>query len=896
MLRFADPLALLGLAGLAVVAVAASRLERRGARPPARIAPRGARADPRRRVRVSPSRVLPYAAPALLILAIAGPQLRSGTARPTVLAVDESASVGAQARAIEGDWTGQAAADDCVSPCRVVAFAGAPRASPAGAPGEPAPDPGATDPQDAISAAIGLAPRGGRVVVLSVGAQTRGDLLATAAAARARQVEVDWVKLPAASARDAAITALAAPPAVRRGDTVPLTMTVHSNVAGAAVLRVRSDGAAPHSETIELRAGEHPLLLLYTAASAGWHSFQATISLPGDAEPANDTLTAVTDVLARPRVLVAGAPDSPLPALLSRSGLAVSSVRPGALPSGATGYGGFDAVVLDDVAAAQLRGAQIAALSGAVRAGGLGLLVIGGPHSFSLGGYATSALAPLLPVASLIPGNLQRSNVAVELVLDHSGSMIDPVNITGVPKIVMTQVAARESAAFLEAHDDQIGIVDFDSEPHTLVPLQRVSSTAAERHVDSIVDGLQANGGTNIVGGLQAGFDAILHSNAPQRHIILMTDGISQPEDYKPLMARLRRAHISVATVALGPFADTSLLAQIAAATGGNAYVTSNARALPKIFSKETQLSSKPARVTGRLSVAASGDSPVIRSLAGAALPPLRGNVVTTLKQGAQSDLVASGARSGADPALAEWQLGLGRVVAWTPGLGAPWAAGWLARGELWNDAVRWTDRAASPPALTPHAVPGTPGVLQIDLAGLGAAGLAVAAVDGTLTDARGVSVPVAFTPAGAGLLQADVSSLAPGAYGFALAPAGSGATAVSGEVALPYPAEYSPVAAEASPLGELVAQTGGVVLGADQERALALTTHALRPPLALLALVAFLAGVAVRLLPARPRGRGRRGRGRVAAAQPERARSSDSERALSSSSSSGSTDVGSAT
>ena len=41
----------------------------------------------------------------------------------------------------------------------------------------------------------GWRPRGGRVVVLSDGGQTQGDLLATAPLARARGVEVDWVAL-----------------------------------------------------------------------------------------------------------------------------------------------------------------------------------------------------------------------------------------------------------------------------------------------------------------------------------------------------------------------------------------------------------------------------------------------------------------------------------------------------------------------------------------------------------------------------------------------------------------------------------------------------------------------------------------------------------------------------
>ena len=40
-------------------------------------------------------------------------------------------------------------------------------------------------------------------------------------------------------------------------------------------------------------------------------------------------------------------------------------------------------------------------------------------------------------MTSLVPGNLQRHNLAIELVLDHSGSMMDTAG--GVPKIAMAR-------------------------------------------------------------------------------------------------------------------------------------------------------------------------------------------------------------------------------------------------------------------------------------------------------------------------------------------------------------------------------------------------------------------------------------------------------------------------
>jgi Ca-activated chloride channel homolog len=786
-------------------------------------------------------------APALVVLALANPQLHSGSRRPTVLAVDESASIDASTRALERTWTARAGDDDCVSPCRVIRFASTPAATPPSQAGVTGLGAGATDLQSAIGDAIGLAPAGGRVAVLSDGGQTQGDLLATAPLARARNVEVDWVTVGDSGRRDAAVTAISVPPVVHLGDTVPLTLTVQSSVAARALLSVRTGAAHAASETIELRAGENPLLLLYTAAQKGWQSFQATISLPGDAVGENNSLAAVTDVVDAPRVLSVGGAHSGVPALLARDGLQVTQLEPASLPLSATAYAGEDAVILDDVSASQLGVAQIAALSAAVRSDGLGLVVLGGSHSFSLGGYAHSPLQQLLPVSSLVPGNLQRRNLAIELVLDHSGSMIELAG--GVQKIAMARAAARQSAAFVRAHQDALGIVDFDIRPHTLVPLQLLTTAGDEARVDHIVDGLQADGGTNIYLGVEAGLTQLLASNVKQRHMILMTDGISQPANYAPLLAQLRQAHISVATVALGAEADRSLLAEIAAGTGGHAYATDNASQLPRIFVKETQLSAKPVRVTGRLSVQLASDSPIVRSLIGKGLPTLRGNVVVQLKSGAQADLLAGDANSQADPALAEWQTGAGRVVTWTPGLDSDWAGAWLGETALWNDAVRWSERGVAPSPLTPRALGGASGVLQIDLASAGAAALGVSAIDGTLTGAGGVARSVAFEPVGPSLYQADVASLPAGVYRFSLETVGAVRQSATGEVAIPYPAEYSSVSARVSPMAQLVAQTGGRILAGGDVDALASRKRSLWRVLALCALVVFLLGVAGRML-----------------------------------------------
>ena len=628
-------------------------------------------------------------------------------------------------RATEARWLAalRAHSGSCPAPCGIVSFAetadlipasaaelGSRAGSPAGA--------AATDLERGIGAAVAAAPEGGRVVALSDGEQTRGDATGAVAAARARHITIDAVPLADVQLRDAAITRLDGPGAVRMGDTISLLVTVRSTVTAVATLGVRRDGGRAAVQTRVLQRGDNPLTLAYTAAAAGWHSFRVQVRMPGDRRPQNDALSLSVDVGAAPHVVVVSSSATPeIAGILRARGVPTTIERASSLPQTAAGYAGLDAVVLDDLPANRLadgpdlgpqrrdspRRARVAHARRAPRVLARRL--------------RSKPLDRVLPLASLVPGDLQRRNLALELVLDRSGSMSDTSR--GVPKIVMAQSAAKQAADFAHTHEDEFGVVAFDISPHILLDLRRISSSSRAAQVDARIGGLHADGGTDIFLGLRAGYRQILASSSSNRHIILLTDGISQPHTYTTLLAQLKRHHITVATVALGTNVDSELLRRIAAATGGNSYETANARDLPRIFIKETRLSAKPVQITGRQRVIARASSPIVRSLAGRPLPVLDGNVVTRLQVGAQEILRAKSGTATSDPALAEWGFGLGRVVSWTPGLGAPLAACWLAETALWNDAARYVARGLPPPPVRASASEGTATRLEIDLGDL---------------------------------------------------------------------------------------------------------------------------------------------------------------------------------
>jgi uncharacterized protein YegL len=766
---------------------------------------------------------------------------------PTTLVLDRSLSIGAASGEAEGEWL--AANQGCGPNCRVVQFGGGAEVTGAGAAPLPSATAGSveggeTNLQGALELALARTPRGGRVVLLSDGRQTAGEPVGLAAAARERGVTVDTVALTGQPA-DAAVTRLQAPSALHAGDPLSLEVTVRSTAESPAVLTVRRDGEPVGHQRVTLGRGDNPYLFAVRAPrQAGSYGYEVTVKSEGDSRPQNDALGTTVRVQSPPKVLVAGADGSSAAELLVADGFDVTTVAPGALPTSPAGYKGVDAVVLEDVSADELGKRRAEAIDAAVRTRALGLLAFGGNQSFSLGKYYKSPLQDALPVKSLVPGKLQRKNVAVELVLDRSGSMINEVG--GVPKIAMAQAAARGALDFLLKHRDQIGIVTFEVKAKALVPLTRVEPGNVGE-IEKKINRIPANGGTDIYKGLAEGVKEIERSPAKQRHIILLTDGISEPGSYAKLLPGLKKDKISVATVALGAEADFKLLKKIAADTGGNYYRTENARELPKIFDKETRINTRTVRLRGQIGVSAGDPSPITGSLVGERLPPLGGNVVTELKPGAEAALLGQDKNHPPDPVLAQWQYGSGRVAVWTPGLTPEWAGEWRGHERLFQDAGRWVERGVAPPPLTPSLAPGDQRELEVSPTSALGRPIQLEALEGTLTSPAGKKVPLRFEEAASDRWAASLPKLPAGEYEYALTSVGAGS--LTGLLAVPYPAEFRLGRIDTTPLGPLAAASAGTTLSAADPSAIESTSHRIWWLFAALGLACFLLGAGLRLL-----------------------------------------------
>lgn len=540
-----------------------------------------------------------------------------------------------------------------------------------------------TDVESALRLARGALPADARrrVCLWTDGEQNRGDALRETAPLAAAGVSVETYPLVSPTKPEVVAESLRAPAEAQIKAPFDVELTLRSNFVGKAMVRVFRNKYLVADKTLDLVVGENLVQVPKISLEEGLHEFEAVVSAVGDTSLENNVARAAVRVAGRPKVLLVER-DPPAARYLEEA-LAADEIKVEVRPE--TGMPvelndllDYDVVILSDVPSSAMTMAQMENVKRYVKEFGGGFVMLGGEHSFGLGGYYRTPIEDALPVKMPMRKNVEKPNLALMLVIDKSGSM------SSEGKMELAKESAIAAAEVLKP-TDKFGVIAFDSVAEWICRLTEASEIDAIR---SQIARLVAGGGTNIYPALYDAYQELLGADAKLKHIILLTDGVTEGGAYDDLVAHIAADEMTLSTVGIGSDADQAFLKRIAEAAGGECYIATDFSALPQILTRETLRASKSMLVEEPFVPVVATASDVLRGIDTQSMPMLLGYVATQPKDTAVVALVSEYK----DPVLATWTYGLGRAAAFTSDAKPRWAGDWIGWehfSKFWAQLVR---------------------------------------------------------------------------------------------------------------------------------------------------------------------------------------------------------------
>jgi uncharacterized membrane protein len=547
-------------------------------------------------------------------------------------------------------------------------------------------DQSGTNIEEAIDSAIrSFAPHHlKRLVLLSDGNENSGRMMDMLSRLKAEGIRVYTVPAPARANQDVWVENILAPSEVIAEELFPVEAHVYSQGEVSAEVEVKHGDRSLGLKKLNLVRGLNRIAFETSIKDdAGPVMLDAEVRAFNDPFPGNNKFRSSVVVQGRPRILYVESHAQSahyLQTALTNEGLNVSTVAPASIPATLEELDAFDAVLLSDVARNSLTDQQMKILATYIRDLGGGFILAGGENNYGEGGYSKTTIEEVLPVTFETKKEKPES-VAIIVVLDKSGSM-------GGQKIEMAKEAAKAPLALLQ-DTDMFGVVAFDYNFYWPVKFQSAANRAA---INQAISTIIAGGETNIYPAQREAYIQLAGAINQIKHVILLSDGRSLPDDFEGLTKKMAEAKITVSTVAVGNGADRELMEQMAKWGNGRTYYLEDPAAVPQIFTEETELA------TGK-TLREEAFKPVVKKNVEAfkgidfdAAPALLGYVATKSKD--TSEVLLESRRK--DPILARWQYGLGKTAAFLSDLKDRWAVDWLRWNgypKFWSQLVRETMR-----------------------------------------------------------------------------------------------------------------------------------------------------------------------------------------------------------
>ncbi len=555
----------------------------------------------------------------------------------------------------------------------------------------------ATNIEKALSLSAAMIPEEhrGRIVLLTDGVQTEGNISPVLDELKAQRIPVDVVPTQYEFPDEVWLERLDLPRFVKTGETYEASVLINSLQPGAGKLTLRENGQVIASEPVEFGAGKTRKTFPLYLRQPGYYEYVATIEVPPgkDGWTENNTAINFLFIKGQGKVLVVtdsqGQPDDwkSLVNALRESKRAVETCTSYEFPRDALSLMPYDCVVFVNVAADAFDPVQLQAVHDAVYNLGTGFLMVGGKNSFGPGGYHLTPVEEALPVSMDITQKKVLPKGALVIIL-HTCEFAQ--GNTWAKRI--TKEALR-----VLSPQDEFGVLFYANGAQWLFPLTPASDYD---RIVTLINSAEPGDMPDFTSTMQMGLAGLKASDAATKHMVIISDG--DPSAPAPtLLSDFVANKITVSTIAIFPHDRTngSLLELIANATGGRFYLPEDPNLLPSIFIKEAKTLRRSMIQNKTFTPLLNFPSAIMKGID--TMPELHGYVLVTAKspqreenrnsaqseqEGTSSENTSLGAQTilktpekeELEPVLATWHFGLGKSAAFTSDLSPNWGAAWV--------------------------------------------------------------------------------------------------------------------------------------------------------------------------------------------------------------------------
>jgi len=548
---------------------------------------------------------------------------------------------------------------------------------------------------EAIQLSVGKFPQKGknRIVLFSDGNQNFKEAEEMAYLAASLGVEIYPVPLASWFGKNEVfVESLETPPIIELETPFEVRLVLTCKERSESEIILLRNGKYLAARNVSLVPGKNLFLFTDILNQSGLYLYKAVVNSPGDGIFQNNEGLSFTQGTKKTSLLYISNNDPDSKSLLKTlrtQGIDITVKRAGELPRSINGLIDYGVVIFDNVPAADLSLGVMENFSRYVKDIGGGLIMIGGDSSFGAGDYLKTPIEKVLPVFMDIPTSLEFPGLCLILVIDKSSSMGEKHTIQS--KLEAAKVAAFSAVELLNPMD-KVGILAFDTETRWVVQITRAGD---RKKIARELSTLHGEGGTELYPGLLEASRALKELSAAKKHVIVLSDGLTDKADFRSLVGSMLEDKVTVSTVAVGTGADRKLMESIAEWGGGRSYYAQNAENIPRIFIGETKIAATKVIIEKKLKPYVVTHGEMIQGIALENLPAINGIVATYPKPGARVLL-----GTGEGPLLATWRFGLGKSVAFTSDLSGRWGKEWV----LWeqfpafaSQMVKWARKSETP-------------------------------------------------------------------------------------------------------------------------------------------------------------------------------------------------------